>query len=352
MDKNNLQYQIYKLDNENEINALVKDETIWLTQKAMGELFDCSTDNISLHLKNIYESGELEEKGTTEKISAVQKEGNRSVSRELSFYNLDAIISVGYRVSSLKATRFRQWATKILREFITKGFVLDDERLKQGETVFGKDYFKELLERVRSIRASERRIWLQITDIFAEISADYNKDSPVTRDFYAMVQNKFHFAITGHTAAEIIHDRVDSKQDNMGLVTWKNSPDGRILKGDVSIAKNYLSEQEIRRLERSVSGFFDYVEDLIEDEVLLKMEDFATSIDEFLKFRRYKILIGRGKMSMIEAKEKAHAEYAIFNKTQKINSDFEKQIARTHGRVAAEGSDQPNIGSEVKNDDE
>jgi len=332
MDKNNLQYQIYKLDNENEINALVRDETIWLTQKAMGELFDCSTDNISLHLKNIYESGELEEKGTTEKISAVQKEGSRSVTRELSFYNLDAIISVGYRVNSLKATRFRQWATKILKEFMTKGFVLDDERLKQGETTFGKDYFRELLERVRSIRTSERRIWLQITDIFAEISADYDKDSPVTKDFYAMVQNKFHFAITGHTAAEIIHDRADRHHDSMGLVTWKNSPDGRILKGDVSIAKNYLNEQEIRRLERSVSGFFDYVEDLIEDEVLLKMEDFAASIDEFLKFRRYKILIGGGKTSMLEAKEKAHVEYEVFNKTQRINSDFERQLTILHGR--------------------
>jgi len=352
MDKNNLQYQIYKLDNENEINALVRDETIWLTQKAMGELFDCSIDNISLHLKNIYEFGELEEEATTEKISAVQKEGNRNVTRSLSYYSLDAIISVGYRVNSLRATRFRQWATKILKEFMTKGFVLDDERLKQGETIFGKDYFRELLERVHSIRASERRIWLQITDIFAEISADYDKDSPVTRDFYAMVQNKFHFAITGHTAAEIIHDRADSTHDNMGLVTWKNSPDGRILKGDVSIAKNYLSEQEIRRLERSVSGFFDYVEDLIEDEVLLKMEDFATSIDEFLKFRRYKILAGRGKMSIIEAKEKAHAEYAAFSKTQKISSDFEKQISRIHGRVATKNSDRPKAESEEKSYDE
>ncbi|MCL2366325.1 MAG: virulence RhuM family protein [Oscillospiraceae bacterium] len=339
MDKNGLQYQIYKLDNENEINALVRDETIWLTQKAMGELFDVDRTSISRHLKNVFESEELEEKVVSAEIAHTTQHGalsDKTQTKPIKFYSLDAIISVGYRVNSLKATRFRQWATKILKEFMTKGFVLDDERLKQGETVFGKDYFKELLERVRSIRASERRIWLQITDIFAEISADYDKDSPITRDFYAMVQNKFHFAITGHTAAEIIHDRVDSNLDNMGLVTWKNSPDGRILKGDVSIAKNYLNEQEIRRLERSVSGFFDYVEDLIEDEVLLKMEDFATSIDEFLKFRRYKVLIGSGKMSMIAAKEKAHAEYAVFNKTQKINSDFEKQIAK--------------IGSELKND--
>jgi len=337
MDKNNLQCQIYKLDNENEIKALVKDETIWLTQKGMSELFDCSADNISLHLKNIYELGELEEGGTTEKTSVVQKEGNRNVTRELSFYNLDAIISVGYRVNSLKATRFRQWATKILREFMTKGFVLDDDRLKQGETIFGKDYFKELLERVRSIRASERRIWLQITDIFAEISVDYDKDSSITNDFYAMVQNKFHYAITGYTAAEIIHERADRNNDNMGLSTWKNSPDGRILKSDVSIAKNYLSEQEIRRLERSVSGFFDYVEDLIEGEVLLKMEDFAVSIDEFLKFRRFEILIGKGKVSKLEAKEKAHNEYAAFNKTQKIDSDFEKKIAKIENEVRSDG---------------
>jgi len=270
-------------------------------------------------------------------METVRQEGSRAVKREIEFYSLDVIISVGYRVNSLKATRFRQWATKVLREFMTKGFVLDDERLKQGERVFGKDYFKELLERVRSIRASERRIWLQITDVFAEISVDYDKDSPVTREFYAMVQNKFHYAITGHTAAEIIHGRADRTYENMGLVTWKNSPDGRILKSDVSIAKNYLNEKEIKRLERSVSGFFDYVEDLIEDEVLLKMEDFAKSIDEFLKFRRYDILTHKGKVSMKTAKEKAHNEYTEFNKTQRINSDFEKEIARIMGEVADDG---------------
>ena len=331
MDKNGLQYQIYKLDNDNEINALVKDETIWLTQKAMSELFGVGVPAVNKHLSNIFESGELDEKVVVSILEITTPHGalaDKTQTKEAKFYNLDAIISVGYRVNSLKATRFRQWATKILREFITKGFVLDDERLKQGETVFGKDYFKELLERIRSIRTSERRIWLQITDIFAEISADYDKDSPITKDFYAMVQNKFHFAITGHTAAEIIYDRADHKHDNMGLTTWKNSPDGRILKSDVSIAKNYLNEQEIRRLERSVSGFFDYVEDLIEDEILLKMEDFATSIDEFLKFRRYKILIGKGKVEALEAKKKAYLEYTEFNKTQKINSDFEKHISQ------------------------
>jgi hypothetical protein len=336
MDNNGLQYRLYRLDNENEINVLVKDETIWLTQKAMGELFDVDRTSISRHLKNIFESGELEEEVVCAEIAHTTQHGampDKTQTKAAKFYSLDVIISVGYRVNSLKATRFRQWATKILREFMTKGFVLDDERLKQGETVFGKDYFKELLERVRSIRASERRIWLQITDIFAEISVDYDKDSPITREFYAMVQNKFHYAITGHTAAEIIHDRADHAHDHMGLVTWKNSPDGRILKSDVSVAKNYLDEREIRRLERSVSGFFDYVEDLLEDQVLLKMEDFAKSIDEFLQFRRYQILTHKGRVSMQDAKDKAHLEYKEFNKTQKINSDFEKQIAKIKGEV-------------------
>jgi len=336
MDKNNLQYQIYKLDNENEISALVKDETIWLTQKAMAELFGVGIPAISKHLANIFESGELDAERGVSILEITTQHGaliDKTQTREAKVYNLDAIISVGYRVNSLKATRFRQWATKVLREFMTKGFVLDDERLKQGETLFGKDYFKELLERVRSIRASERRIWLQITDIFAEISVDYDKDSPITRDFYAMVQNKFHYAITGNTAAEIIYDRAGRTHDNMGLVTWEHSPDGRILKSDTTVAKNYLGEQEIRRLERSVSGFFDYVEDLVEDEVLLKMEDFAKSIDEFLKFRRYQILTHKGKVSMQDAKDKAHLEYNEFNKTQKIDSDFEKQIAKIKGKA-------------------
>ena len=331
MDNNSLQYQLYKLDNDNEINAVIKDETIWLTQKSMAAMFEVGVPAVSKHLSNIFESGELDENSTVSKMETVQQEGSRAIKRVVDFYNLDAIISVGYRVNSLKATRFRQWATKILREYMTKGFILDDARLKQGEKVFGKDYFKELLERVRSIRASERRIWLQITDIFAEISVDYDPQSPITNDFYAMVQNKFHYAITGQTAAEIISDRADSEKDNMGLTTWAKSPDGRILKSDVSIAKNYLSEQEIRRLERSVSGFFDYVEDLIEDEVLLKMEDFAASIDEFLKFRRYRILVGKGHVSKIEAERKAHLEYEAFNETQKINSDFEKAISKGKG---------------------
>lgn len=302
MDEKNFEFLMYSsADEEVSVNALVKDETIWLTQKAMAELFGCSTDNISLHLKNIFAEGELEENRTAEEISVVQTEGVRQVKRKQKFYNLDAIISVGYRVNSRRATQFRIWATSILKEYMTKGFVLDDERLKQGKTAFGTDYFKELLERVRSIRASERRIWQQITDIFAECSIDYDKNSPVTRDFYAMVQNKFHYAITGQTGAEIVYTHADSEKDNMGLTTWKNAPDGRILKSDVTVAKNYLDEKQIRRLERSVTGYFDYVEDLIEDENVFTMKDFAKSINEFLAFRRYDILEGKGKISAKDA---------------------------------------------------
>ena len=326
MDEKNFEFLLYSsADEKVSVNALVKDETIWLTQKAMGQLFGCSTDNISLHLKNIFAEGELEKNSVTEKISATATDGKKYNTQ---FYNLDAIISVGYRVNSRRATQFRIWATSVLKEYMTKGFVLDDERLKQGKTAFGTDYFKELLERVRSIRASERRIWQQITDIFAECSIDYDKNSPVTRDFYAMVQNKFHYAITGQTGAEIVYTHADSEKDNMGLTTWKNAPDGRILKSDVTVAKNYLDEKQIRRLERSVTGYFDYVEDLIEDENVFTMEDFARSINEFLAFRRYDILEGKGKISAKAAKEKAEAEYDIFNKHQKINSDFDKEVKK------------------------
>ncbi len=331
MDNTSLHYQLYKLDSTNEINALIKEDTIWLTQKSMAELFDVDRTSISKHLKNIFETGELDEQVVCEEIAHTTQHGAVADKQQIAkskFYTLDAIISVGYRVNSLRATRFRQWATKTLREYMIKGFILDDERLKQGKAVFGKDHFKELLERVRSIRASERRIWLQLTDIFAEISKDYDKDSQAAKDFYAMVQNKFHFAITGHTAAEIINDRADRNSAHMGLTTWANSPDGRILKSDVTVAKNYLSEQEIKRLERTVFGFFDYVEDLIEDEQLLTMEDFATSIDEFLQFRRYKILHGKGSVSKLTAEGKASAEYDAFNKTQKILSDFEKTLTK------------------------
>lgn len=330
MDKKIFDFLIYNVvDEQVSVNALVKNETIWLTQKAMAELFSCSTDNISLHLKNIFNDGELDKSSVTEKISVTASDGKKYKTQ---FYNLDAIISVGYRVNSKRATNFRIWATSILKEYMIKGFVLDDERLKQGKTVFGKDYFKELLERVRSIRASERRIWQQITDIFAECSIDYDKDSPVTKDFYAMVQNKFHYAITGQTGAEIVYSHADSGKENMGLTTWKNAPDGRILKSDVVIAKNYLNEKQIRRLERSVSGYFDYVEDLIEDENVFTMEDFAISINEFLAFRKYNILEGKGKISARLAKEKAESEYDIFNKFQKINSDFDKEVRKMLGQ--------------------
>lgn len=310
------------------VQVVIKDETLWMTQKAMGELFGCSADNVSLHLKNIYENGELQEEATAEKISVVQQEGNRQVTRKTQFYNLDAIISVGYRVNSKQATRFRQWATKTLNEYIRKGFVLDDDRLKQGKTVFGQDYFRELLERVRSIRASERRIWQQITDIYAECSIDYDRTSQTTRDFYAMIQNKFHYAITGKTAAEIIYDTADHTKPHMGLTTWKNSPDGRILKTDVTIAKNYLDEQSIRRLERAVTGFFDYIEDLIERENAFTMQQFAQSVNEFLAFRRYNILPDKGRISRAQAEEKAEHEYDIFNKTQLVESDFDKEVKK------------------------
>lgn len=318
----------HSADEDVTVNAAIKDESIWLTQKAMAELFGCSTDNISLHLKNIFADEELNEKSTTEEISIVQIEGTREVKRKKKFYNLDAIISVGYRVNSRRATNFRIWATSVLKEYMIKGFAMDDERLKQGETAFGKDYFKELLERVRSIRASERRIWQQITDIFAECSSDYDKKSPITQKFYAMMQNKFHYAIIGQTAAEIIYNRADRNKENMGLTTWKNAPDGRILKSDVIVAKNYLEEKQIKQLERAVTGYFDYIEDLIERENTFTMEEFVASVNEFLAFRRYDILKDNGKVTSKAAKEKARLEYDEFNKTQKITSDFDKQVQK------------------------
>ncbi len=292
----------------------------------MSELFDVGVSAVSKHLENIYAEGELAKVATVSKMEIVQTEGGRQVSRQVEFYSLDAIISVGYRVNSARATKFRIWATGVLKDYIQKGFVLDDERLKQASTAFGKDYFRELLERVRSIRASERRIWLQITDIFAEISIDYDKNSPITKEFYATVQNKFHYAITGQTGAEIVHSKADRSKANMGLTTWKNSPDGRILKSDSEIAKNYLAEADIRRLERGVSGYFDYVEDLIDSENVFTMADFAKSIDNFISFRNWKVLDGKGKISHEQALQKAHAEYDEFNKVQKIVSDFDKKL--------------------------
>lgn len=331
--KNEIDFLVYRLpDEDGEVKAVVKDETLWTTQKGMAELFGVDKSTISRHLKNIFSEGELDEKVVVAKIATTTPHGaivGKTQTTDTQFYNLDAIISVGYRVNSQKATKFRIWATNVLREYLQKGFVLDDERLKQGERIFGKDYFRELLDRVRSIRASERRIWQQITDIFAECSIDYDKDSEITQAFYSMVQNRFHYAITGQTAAEIIYNNADSSKDNMGLTTWKNSPDGRILKSDVSIAKNYLDEQQIRRLERTVSGYFDYIEDLIERENTFTMEEFANSINEFLTFRKYKILPDRGSVSAAQAKKKAELEYDKFNKTQKISSDFDKLIAAT-----------------------
>lgn len=323
-----IQFLLYSLpDEEGKVQVVIKDETLWCTQKAMAQLFGVGVPAISKHLGHIFEEGELDRTTTVSKMEIVVNRGFRgSVNEEVEFYSLDAIIAVGYRVSSLKATRFRQWATKILHEYIKKGFVMDDERLKQGTAVFGKDYFRELLERVRSIRASERRIWQQITDIYAECSTDYDKNAPTTRDFYAMIQNRFHYAITGQTAAEIIYTKADHTKEHMGLTTWKNAPDGRILKSDVSIAKNYLQEKEIRQLERAVTGFFDYIEDLIERENTFNMEQFAASVNEFLTFRRYQILPDKGKISAAQAKQKAEEEYEIFNKTQRIDSDFDKEI--------------------------
>ena len=322
-----LQFLIYSTPEENVlVDVVVKDENIWVTQKAMAELFGVKVPAISKHLKNIFEEGELQQEVVVSKMEITTQHGalaDKTQHHEANFYNLDAIISVGYRVNSLKATKFRIWATQILKEYMQKGFAMDDERLKQGKTFFGKDYFRELLERVRSIRASERRIWQQITDIFAECSLDYDEKSPITHQFYATVQNKFHYAITKQTAAEIVYNNADHTKENMGLTTWKNAPDGRILKSDVTIAKNYLSEKEIRQLERAVTGYFDYIEDLIERENTFNMEQFSASINEFLAFRRYDILPDKGKVSHKEAVAKAHAEYDIFNKTQKITSDFD-----------------------------
>ena len=321
---NEIQFLLYNMpDADGKVQVVIKDETLWCTQKAMAQLFGVGVPAISKHLKNIFEEGELVADSVISKMETTAADGKNYTT---TYYSLDAIIAVGYRVSSLKATRFRQWATKILNEYIKKGFAMDDERLKQGTAVFGKDYFRELLERIRSIRTSERRIWQQITDIYAECSTDYDKNSPTTRDFYAMIQNRFHYAITGQTAAEVIYSKADHTKDHMGLTTWKNAPDGRVLKSDVSIAKNYLQEKEIRQLERAVTGFFDYIEDLIERENTFNMAQFSASVNEFLTFRRYQILPDKGKISAAQAKQKAEEEYDIFNKTQRIDSDFDKEI--------------------------
>jgi hypothetical protein len=325
---NEIQFILYSLPEcAGSVQVIVKDETIWCTKKAMAELFGIDRSGISRHISNIYKDGELRSDTTCAKIAQLVNKGIRGEVEELvDFYNLDVIIAVGYRVNSIKATRFRQWATMILKEYIQKGFALDDNRLKQGNAVFGQDYFRELLERVRSIRASERRIWQQITDIYAECSIDYDKNAIATHEFYSMVQNRFHYAITGHTAAEIIHAGADHLKPNMGLTTWKYAPDGRILKSDVSIAKNYLTEKDIRSLERTVTSYFDYIESQIERGNVFNMEQFAASVNKFLSFNDYKILPNKGAISAEQAKTKAEQEYVIFNKTQRINSDFDKLI--------------------------
>lgn len=321
---------LYHIDSQRiDAQVLLKDDTIWATQKTIAEIFGVNVSAISKHLKNIFDEGELDEKVVISKMETTTPHGaivGKTQNKLTNFYNLDAIISVGYRVNSKKATHFRIWATNVLKEFTLKGFVLDDERLKQGSKIFDKDYFKELLDRVRSIRASERRIYQQITDIFAECSIDYAPNSPITQEFYATIQNKFHYAITGKTAAQIIYDNANSQKENMGLSSWKHAPKGRILKSDVSIAKNYLSLEQIRKLERAVSGYFDYIEDLIERENTFTMEEFAKSVNEFLAFRKYDILQDKGRISHQKALDKAYREYETFNKTQKIESDFDKSI--------------------------
>jgi hypothetical protein len=324
---NNNDFILYTTPNGSiKIEAFIQGETIWLTQQKISDLFEVDRTVVTKHLKNIYQEKELLKEATSAKFAQVQKEGHREVKRNIEYYNLDAIISLGYRVNSSKATQFRIWATNTLKEYIIKGFAMNDERLKQGTTTFGKDYFKELLDRVRSIRTSERRIYQQITDIFAECSIDYNPKAEVTKNFYATVQNKFHFAISGKTAAEIIYLNADSSKPQMGLTTFKNAPDGRILKLDIGIAKNYLDEKEIKQLERTVSAYFDYIEILIERQNTFTMEALAESVNKFLNFNEYKILEGLGTISHQQAINKASNEYDSFNKTQKINSDFDKQI--------------------------
>ena len=336
IEAHNSNFVLYTDDNgEVKVEVFVQDETIWLTQKGMSELFGVGVPAISKHLKNIFETGELIEKEVISILETTTQHGaikDKTQAHKTTYYNLDAIIAVGYRVNSKRATKFRIWATKILKEYIIKGFAIDDIRLKQAKTVFGKDYFDELLERVRSIRASERRIYLKITDLFAECSIDYDKDSEITIEFYASVQNKFHYAISGKTAAEIIYTRVDKTKPNMGLTTWRNAPKGRILKSDTQIAKNYLSEKEIKKLERTVSTYFDYIENQIEirkeENRPFTMSELANSVNRFLNFNNFKILQNKGTVSHKQAIDKASKEYDVFNKSQKIESDFEKQIKK------------------------
>lgn len=311
-------------DGKIKVEAIMSNETIWLTQDHIAQLFGVQKPAISKHFKNIFESGELEEDRCVSILETHLPDGRKY---DLRYYNLDAVISVGYRVNSSRATQFRIWATNTLKEYIIKGFVMDDDRLKNGR-YFGKDYFEELLERIRSIRASERRIYQKITDIFAECSIDYDRKSVEATQFYATVQNKFHYAITGNTAAEIIYKEADAKKDFMGLKTWKSAPQGRILKSDAKIAKNYLNENQIKRLERSINAYFDYIENLIERRQSFTMQEFANSVNRFLEFNEYKILEGKGKISHKQAETKAIQEYEEFNKRQQIESDFDRIVKR------------------------
>lgn len=321
---------LYQIEGTNIcVNVMFKEETFWMTQKAMANLFDCTTDNISLHLKNIYKEEELEEEATTELFSIVQNERQRNVTRKVKCYNLDAIIAVGYRVNSKKATRFRQWATITLKEYITKGFVLNDDMLKNGKP-FGKDYFEELLERIREIRASERRAYQKITDVFEQCSYDYDKNSEITKNFYAFVQNKLHFAVTGKTAVELIYERADSEKPAMGLTTWKEAPNGKVLKRDIGIAKNYLNEKELSRLNRLVTMFIDYAELMAEDEILMSMQDWVEQTNQFLMNNRRKVLDGKGKISHDIAMQKAEKEYEVFRVRQdrEYVSEFDREIEK------------------------
>lgn len=321
---------LYQVDDTNVcVSVYYVNETFWLTTKAMAELFDVNTQDITKHLKNIYKEEELNKEATCSKMEQVQPEGNREVRRNVDFYNLDAIIAVGYRVNSKKATRFRQWATRTLKEYITKGFVLNDDMLKNGKP-FGKDYFDELLERIREIRASERRAYQKITDVFEQCSYDYDKNSDITKAFYAFVQNKLHYAVTGKTAAELIHERADAQKPTMGLTTWKDAPDGKILKKDVVVAKNYLNEKEVSRLNRLVTMFIDYAELMAEDEVLMSMQDWVDQTDQFLKNNRRDVLPDKGRISHDEAVKKAAKEYEIFRikQDQEYVSEFDRQTEK------------------------
>lgn len=328
------EFLLYKTETgEVRVEVLLQEETLWLTQKAMGQLFGVEANTITYHIKEIYKSGELQSEATTRKIRAVQQEGAREVSRKLDFYNLDMIISVGYRVNSLQATQFRIWATKTLKEYIIKGFVMDDERLKQGKQLFGKDYFDELLERIREIRSSERRFYQKITDLYA-LAADYDKQAEETKAFFASVQNTLHWAITGKTAAEIIYDEADATKLYMGLKTWKYAPEGKILKSDVSVAKNYLSEKHLEELNRIVSAYLDLAENNAKRGMVMRMKDWQAFLGNFLKLSNYPILKDKGKISAIEAKLKAEGEYEKFRTIQDkaYESDFDMEIKRLKGK--------------------